>query len=102
MHTAETFCIWLQALTPYNPYEDSHSYNGFGGNLVKVNLEYLQNLDYEAAQREPKPSLEKASEDHDFIFLWSGTSLLSVISPHNRHIPKVSPPHVVKMALFNS
>jgi hypothetical protein len=38
VHTAETFCIWLQALTPHGPDEDSHSYNCFGSDLMKVNL----------------------------------------------------------------
>jgi hypothetical protein len=28
-------------LTPHSPYEDSHSYDGFGSNLVKKNLVYL-------------------------------------------------------------
>jgi hypothetical protein len=38
VHTAETFCIWLQALASHGPDEDSHSYNRFRGNLMKVNL----------------------------------------------------------------
>jgi hypothetical protein len=58
---------------------------------MKIKLEYLQNLDHETAQREPKPSLEEASEDHDFIFLRSRTSLVSIVSPHNRNIPKITP-----------
>jgi hypothetical protein len=38
MHTEKTFCIWLQALVSHGLDEDSHSYNRFRGNLMKVNL----------------------------------------------------------------
>jgi hypothetical protein len=38
VHTAETFCIRLQAMASHGLDEDSHSYNRFRGNLMKVNL----------------------------------------------------------------
>jgi hypothetical protein len=41
VHAAETFCTWLQTLTPHGPDKDPHSDNCFGSNLVKENLIYL-------------------------------------------------------------
>jgi hypothetical protein len=83
MHIAETFCIWFQTLALRSPYEDSHPYDCFRSNLMKVDFKYLQNFYHEAAQRKPKSSLKEASEYHDFIFLRSRTSFLPFVSPYN-------------------
>jgi hypothetical protein len=69
---------------------------------VKENLICLQNFNDKSAQREPKPSFEEASVDHDFIFFGNRNSPVSGVSPHNRHISKIPSSHIIKMTLFNS
>jgi hypothetical protein len=57
-------------------------------------------FNYKLAQRESKSSLEEASVNNNFVFL-RGRDVVVSASPHNRHIPKVPPSHVLKMTLFN-
>jgi hypothetical protein len=44
VHAAEAFCARLYPLAPCCPDEDSHSQYGFGGQLMKENLEGLQHF----------------------------------------------------------
>jgi hypothetical protein len=66
---------------------------------MKKNLERLQHFNYKLTQREPKPSLEEASENHNFVLL-RRRNVVDSVNPHNRHIPKVPSPHVFKVTLF--
>jgi hypothetical protein len=67
---------------------------------VKEDLVDLQHFNYKLAQRKPETSLEKASENNNFIFLRGRGGVVSANS-HDRHISKVPSSHVVKMTLFN-
>jgi hypothetical protein len=67
---------------------------------MKKDLERLQYFNYKLTQREPKPSLEEASENHNFVLL-RGRNIVVSASPHNRHIPKVPSPHVFEVTLFD-
>jgi hypothetical protein len=60
----------------------------------------FQHFNYKHAQREPKSSLEEASENYNSIFL-RGRDVVVSASPHNRHVPKVLSSHILKMTLFN-
>ena len=70
------------------------------GKLMEEDLEDFQHFNYKLAQREPKPSLEEASENHNFVLL-RGRDVVVSASPHNRHIPKIPSPHVFEMTLFD-
>jgi hypothetical protein len=100
VHAAEAFCAWLYPLAFYCPDEDSHPQYGFGGQLMKENLEGFQHFNYKPAQWEPKPSFEEASENHNFVLLRRKNVVVSA-SPHNRHIPKVPSPHVFEVTLLD-
>jgi hypothetical protein len=65
---------------------------------MKKDLVRLQNFNYKLTQREPKSSLEEASENHNFVLL-RGRNVVASASPHNRHIPKVPSPHVFEVTL---
>jgi hypothetical protein len=67
---------------------------------MKEDLVRLQHFNYKLTQRKLKPSLEEASENHNFVLL-RGRNLVVSASPHNRHIPKVSSPHVFEVTLFD-
>jgi hypothetical protein len=67
---------------------------------MKEDFVGLQHFNYKLAQREPKSSLEEASVNHNFVLL-RGRNVVVSASPHNRHIPKVPSPHVLKMTLFD-
>jgi hypothetical protein len=67
---------------------------------MKEDLLGLQYLNYKFTQREPKPSFEKALENHNFVLL-RGRDIVVSASSHDRHIPKVSSSHVFKMTLFD-
>ena len=100
MHTAKAFCAWLQPLASYSPDKNPHSNNIFRGYLMKENLIYFQHFNKKPAQWEPKPSFEEASVNHNFVFL-GGRDVVVSTSPYNRHIPKVSSSHVLKVTLFD-
>jgi hypothetical protein len=100
VHDAEAFCAWDYTLAPCFPDEDSHPQYGFGGQLMKENLEGFQHFNYKPAQWEPKPSFKEASEDHNFILL-RRRSVIVFTSPHNRYISKVPPPHALKVTLLD-
>jgi hypothetical protein len=68
---------------------------------VKENLVCLQNFNHKSAQREPKPSFEEASEDHNLVLFRSRNDPVYV-SPHDRHISKIPSSHIIKMTLFDS
>jgi hypothetical protein len=87
-------------LAPYFPDKNPHPYYGFESELMKEDLVGFQHINYKLTQREPKSSLEEASVDHNFIF-FRGRDIVVSASPYNRHIPKVSSPHVLKMTLFD-
>ena len=67
---------------------------------MKEDLVYLQHFNHKLAQREPKTSLKKASVDNNFVFLRSRDVVVSA-NPHDRHVPKVSSSHVLKITLFD-
>ena len=67
---------------------------------MKEDLVGLQHFNYKLTQREPKSSLEETSVDHNFIF-FRGRDIVVSASSYNRHIPKVSSSHVLKMTLFD-
>jgi hypothetical protein len=48
----------------------------------------FQHFNYKPAQREPKPSLEEALVNYNFVFL-RGRGVVVSTSPHNRQVPKV-------------
>jgi hypothetical protein len=87
-------------LAPYCPNKNSHPYYGFGDDLMEEDLVGLHHFNYKLTQREPKPSFEEASENHNFVLL-GGTDIIVFASPHNRHVPKVSSSHIFKMTLFD-
>jgi hypothetical protein len=87
-------------LTPYCPDKNPHPYYGFGGDLMKEDLVGLQHFNYKLTQREPKPSLEEASVNHNFV-LFRGKDVVVSASPHNRHVLKIPSSHVLKMTLFD-
>jgi hypothetical protein len=87
-------------LTPYCPDKNPHPYYGFGGDLMKEDLVGLQHFNYKLTQREPKPSLEEALVNHNFVVL-RGRDVVVSASPHNRHVPKIPSSHVLKMTLFD-
>jgi hypothetical protein len=68
--------------------------------MMEEDLVGFQHFDYKLAQREPKPSLEEASVNYNFIF-FRGRDVVVSTSPHSRHIPKVPSSHVLKMTLFD-
>jgi hypothetical protein len=100
MHTIEAFCARFYPLAPYCPDEDSHPQYGFGGQLVKENLEGFQHFHYKPAQWEPKPSFKETSEDHNFILLRRMSGIVFA-SPHNRYILKVPSAHALKVTLLD-
>jgi hypothetical protein len=100
VHAAETFCTWLQTLTPHGPDEDPHSDNCFGSGEVKSHISLK--LQQQICLRESKPSLEEASVDYDFILFRNRNSLVSIVSPHNRYVSKIPSSHVIKMTLCDS
>ena len=67
---------------------------------MKKDLVGLQHVNYELTQRKPKPSLEEASKNHNFILL-RGMDVVVSTNPHNRYIPKVLSSHILKMTLFD-
>jgi hypothetical protein len=67
---------------------------------MEEDLEDFQHFNYEFAQREPKPGLEEASVNYNFVFL-RGRDVVVSTSPHDRHVPKVHSSHVLKMTLFD-
>jgi hypothetical protein len=71
---------WLLTAQTKNPYP----YYGFRGDLMKEDLVRLQNFNYKLTQREPKPSLEEASKNHNFVLL-RGRNVVVSTSLHNRH-----------------
>jgi hypothetical protein len=87
-------------LTPYCPDKNPHPYYSFGGNLMEEDLVDFQHFNYKLAQREPKPSLEEASVNYNFVFL-RGRDVVVSTSPHNKHVSKVPSSHVLKMTLFD-
>jgi hypothetical protein len=87
-------------LTFHCPDKNSHPYYGFMGDLMKEDLVGLQHLNYKFTQREPKPSFEEASENHNFVLL-RGRDIVVSASSHDRHIPKIPSSHVFKMTLFD-
>ena len=68
--------------------------------MMEEDLVGFQHFNYKLAQREPKPSLEEASVNYNFVFL-RGRDVVISTSPHNRHVPKVPSSHVLKMTLFD-
>jgi hypothetical protein len=66
---------------------------------MEEDLVDFQYFNYKLAQREPKPSLEEASVNYNFVFL-RGRDVVISTSPHNRLVPKVPSSHVLKMTLF--
>jgi hypothetical protein len=60
----------------------------------------FQHFDHKPAQWKPKASFEEASVNHNFVFL-RGRDVVVSASSHNRHIPKVSPSHALKVILFD-
>jgi hypothetical protein len=50
-----------------------------------------QYFNYKLAQREPKPSLEEASVNYNFVFL-RGRDIVVSSSPYNRYVRKYLPP----------
>jgi hypothetical protein len=87
-------------MAPYCSDKNPHPYYGFGGDLMKKDLERLQHFNYKLTQRELKPILEEASENHNFVLL-RGRNVVVSASPHNRHILKVPSPHVFEVTLFD-
>jgi hypothetical protein len=67
---------------------------------MEEDLVGFQHFNYKLAQREPKPSLEEASVNNNFVF-FRGRDVVVSTGPHNRHIPKVPSSHVFKMTLFD-
>jgi hypothetical protein len=67
---------------------------------MKEDLIRLQHFNNKFTQREPKPSLEEASENHNFVLL-RGRDVVVSASPHNRNISKIPSSHVLKMTLFD-
>jgi hypothetical protein len=67
---------------------------------MEEDLINFQHFDHKPAQWEPKPSFEEASVNHNFIF-FRGRDIIVSASPHNRHIPKVSSSHVLKVTLLD-
>jgi hypothetical protein len=60
VHTAKAFRAWLQPLASYSPDKNPHSNNSFGGDLMKVNLIYLQHFNHKpAASGNRSPALKK-------------------------------------------
>jgi hypothetical protein len=49
VHAAEAFCTWFYPLAPCCPDENSHPQYGFGGQLMKENLEGFQHFNYKPA-----------------------------------------------------
>jgi hypothetical protein len=54
---------------------------------MKEDFVRLQHFNYKLTQRKPKPSLEEALENHNFVLLRSRDVVVAA-SPNNRHIPK--------------
>jgi hypothetical protein len=100
VHATEALSTWFYPLASCCPDEDSHPQYSFGGQLVKENLVGIQYFNYKLTHQKPKPSFEEASENHNFVFL-RGRDVVVSTSPHNRHISKVSPPHVFEVTLLN-
>jgi hypothetical protein len=100
VHATETLRAWLYPLASYCPDEDSHPQYGFGGHLMKEDLVGFQHFNYKPAQWESKPSFKEASVNHNFVFLGRRDVVVST-SPYNRHMPKVSSSHVLKVTLFD-
>jgi hypothetical protein len=67
---------------------------------MEEDLVGFQHFNYKLAQRELKSSLEEALVNYNFVLL-RGRDVVVSASPHNRHVPKVSSSHVLKMTLFN-
>ena len=67
---------------------------------MEEDLVGFQHFNYKLAQREPKPSLEEALVNYNFVF-FRGRDVVVSTSPHNRHILKVLSSHVLKMTLFD-
>jgi hypothetical protein len=87
-------------MAPYCPDKNPHPYYGLRGNLMKKDLERLQHFNYKLTQREPKPGLEEASENHNLVLHRSRNIVVSA-SPNDRHVPKVLSPHVFEVTLFD-
>jgi hypothetical protein len=101
MNVAEASGIWLQSLTPHGPYKTPHSDKSFGGKLMKVYLECLQNFDQHFVELKAKPSFHEAPEDKHFITFRKGTDVLSP-SPHYGHILKIFVFHRFNLPLSDS
>src|SRR5688572_16151204 len=101
MNIAEAFSVWFQTLASRSPDKHSHSYDGFGSNLMQEDLKCFQYLNNKVAQGETKPSLEEASEDYNFIFFGGGRSFFPSISSHNRYVSEISPPHIINVTLLD-
>jgi hypothetical protein len=67
---------------------------------MEEDLVGFQHFNYKLAQREPKPSLEEASINYNFVFL-RGRDVVVSTSPHDRQIPKVPSSHILKMTVFD-
>jgi hypothetical protein len=67
---------------------------------MEKDLVDFQHFNHKLAQREPKPSLEEASVNYNFVLL-RGRDIVVSTGPHNRHIPKVPSSHILKMTLFD-
>jgi hypothetical protein len=100
MHAAEPFRAWLHSLASHSPDKNSHSNNSFGSYLMKEDLINFQYFDHKPAQWKPKPSFEEASVNHNFVFL-RGRDIVVSVSSYNRHIPKVSSSHALKVILLD-
>jgi hypothetical protein len=67
---------------------------------MKEDLINFQHFDHEPAQWKPKPNFEEASVNDNFVFL-RGKDVVVFASSHNRHIPKVSSSHALKVTLLD-
>jgi hypothetical protein len=101
MHAAKTPCAWFQSSTSHSPNKQTHPDYSFRGKLMKKDLKRLQYFDQEFAQRDLKPCFQKASVNNHLIYFRSRSSAVSS-NPHNSHVLKVPPSHIINMIFFNS
>jgi hypothetical protein len=78
----EAFYVCLQTLASHHLDEDPKSYQGVRGQLIKVDVEFLQCFYNHLVEWELISSIQKASEHYHLIFLWQRGSIFST-KPNN-------------------
>ena len=70
VNLAEALSAWIYALASNRPDKKSYPPNRIRSELMQVNIKLFQYTYHHLVQWELKPSFQKASEHHHFIFPW--------------------------------